>query len=72
VTQPYENHNGGRLRSPLDGYLYIGMARGSGGDRSRWDRTCRVLGKLLRIDVETGNPLTYTIPSPSFHSDRWI
>ncbi len=65
VPQPYANHNGGQLAfSPVDGYLYIGMGDGgSGGDPQNYgQRTDQLLGKMLRIDVETGNPVTYTIP----------
>jgi glucose/arabinose dehydrogenase len=66
VTQPYENHNGGQLAfGPDDGHLYIGMGDGgSGGDPlGNGQNPGVLLGKLLRIDVETGNPPTYTIPA---------
>jgi glucose/arabinose dehydrogenase len=65
VDQPYANHNGGQLAfGPSDGYLYIGMGDGGGGgdpDNNAQNPTS-LLGKLLRIDVETGSPLTYTVP----------
>ncbi len=66
ITQPYANHNGGQLAfGPRDGYLYIGMGDGgSGGDpQNRGQDGTELLGKLLRIDVETGSPATYTIPA---------
>jgi glucose/arabinose dehydrogenase len=66
VTQPYQNHNGGQLAfGPNDGNLYIGMGDGgSGGDpQGNAQNPAVLLGKLLRIDVETGNPITYTIPA---------
>ncbi len=66
VAQPYANHNGGQIAfSPTDGYLYIGMGDGgSGGDPQKLAQNpAELLGKLLRIDVETGQPLTYTIPA---------
>ena len=66
VSQPYPNHNGGQLAfGPNDGYLYIGMGDGgSGGDpENRAQNPAELLGKLLRIDVEAGNPNTYTIPA---------
>ena len=66
VPQPYANHNGGQLAfGPNDGYLYIGMGDGgSGGDpENRAQNPAELLGKLLRINVETGNPNTYTIPA---------
>jgi glucose/arabinose dehydrogenase len=65
VNQPYANHNGGQLAfGPDDGYLYIGMGDGgSAGDpQNRAQDPSSLLGKMLRIDVEGGNPATYTIP----------
>jgi glucose/arabinose dehydrogenase len=62
----YANHNGGQLAfGPLDGHLYLGTGDGGGaGDPSGNAQNPGVLlGKLLRIDVESGNPLTYTVPA---------
>jgi glucose/arabinose dehydrogenase len=66
VAQPYTNHNGGQLAfGPNDGYLYIGMGDGgSAGDpQNRAQNPASLLGKMLRIDVESGDPLTYTVPA---------
>ncbi|MGC8782353.1 MAG: PQQ-dependent sugar dehydrogenase, partial [Anaerolineae bacterium] len=66
VAQPYANHNGGQLAfGPNDGYLYIGMGDGgSAGDpQNRAQNGGELLGKLLRLDVETGAPATYTVPA---------
>ncbi len=62
--QPYGNHNGGGLAFGPDGFLYIGAGDGgSGGDpENRAQNLGDTLGKMLRIDVETGSPLTYTVP----------
>ncbi len=70
IEQPYVNHNGGQLAfSPRDGFLYVGMGDGgSGGDPQNYAQNLnglpgnkKLLGKLLRIDVESGaNP--YTVP----------
>ncbi|MEO8216782.1 MAG: PQQ-dependent sugar dehydrogenase [Acidobacteriota bacterium] len=62
VAQPFPNHNGGQLQFGPDGYLYIGMGDGgSGGDPgNRAQNLGQLLGKLLRIDVDQGNP--YAIP----------
>ena len=51
------NHNGGQLQfSPRDGYLYIGTGDGGGGgDPNRNGQNLNaLLGKILRIDVESG------------------
>jgi glucose/arabinose dehydrogenase len=64
VSQPYANHNGGQLAfGPRDGYLYIGMGDGgSAGDpENRAQNPGSLLGKMLRIDVESG-VVPYAIP----------
>ncbi len=55
ITQPFANHNGGQVRFGPDGYLYIGMGDGgSGGDPlNNGQGRGTLLGKLLRIDVES-------------------
>ena len=55
IVQPYSNHNGGQLRFGPDGYLYIGMGDGgSGGDpENRAQNLAELLGKMLRVDVES-------------------
>ena len=63
VPQPYANHNGGMVAFGPDGYLYIGRGDGgSGGDPgNRAQNPEELLGKILRIDVDSGDP--YGIPS---------
>ena len=63
VTQPYSNHNGGQLLFGPDGYLYISLGDGgSGGDPlNNGQNLSTPLGKILRIDVNQGNP--YSIPT---------
>lgn len=63
IDQPSVMHNGGYLAfGPNDGYLYIGM--GDGGPESdpdnRGQDPSSLLGKILRIDVDSGVP--YSIP----------
>ena len=62
IEQPYTNHNGGTLKFGPDGYLYIGMGDGGSandpGNRAQDRQSYH--GKMLRIDVDNGNP--YAIP----------
>jgi glucose/arabinose dehydrogenase len=62
----FSNHNGGQLAfNPSDGFLYIGTGDGGGGGDpdNRAQNRNDLLGKILRIDVETGSPVTYTVPA---------
>lgn len=63
VRQPYPNHNGGAIVFGPDGYLYLGLGDGgSGGDpQGNGQSTSTLLGKILRIDVDGGDP--YAIPA---------
>ncbi len=58
----YANHNGGMLAFGPDGYLYISMGDGgsSGDPDGNGQDKGSLLGKLLRIDVDSGSP--YGIP----------
>ena len=59
----FGNHNGGELQFGRDGYLYLSVGDGgSGGDPSNNAQNLNtLLGKILRIDVDQGDP--YSIPS---------
>ncbi|MEK7685760.1 MAG: PQQ-dependent sugar dehydrogenase [Verrucomicrobiota bacterium] len=69
IDKPYFNHNGGAVVFGPDGYLYISV--GDGGNANDTGRghslqgngqdTGVLLGKVLRIDVDKGEP--YAIPS---------
>jgi glucose/arabinose dehydrogenase len=61
TEQPFSNHNGGHLAFGPDGYLYIGTGDGGdGGDpQENAENLTKLLGKLLRIDV---NAETYKVP----------
>ncbi|NJN88086.1 MAG: hypothetical protein HC881_19565 [Leptolyngbyaceae cyanobacterium SL_7_1] len=65
INQPFANHNGGNLAFGKDGFLYIGMGDGgSGGDpQNNAQRTDTLLGKILRIDVESAGNAPYAIPT---------
>jgi len=59
---PAQNHNGGMLAFGPDTYLYVGMGDGgSAGDPwGNGQKRDVLLGKLLRLDVDHGEP--YAIP----------
>ncbi len=63
VSQPFSNHNGGLIAFGPDGMLYIGLGDGgSGGDpQGHGQNTSTLLGSLLRIDVDGGDP--YAVPA---------
>jgi glucose/arabinose dehydrogenase len=65
IDQPEMNHNGGQLAFGPDGYLYIGLGDGGGGGdkhgiTGNGQDLGTLLGKILRIDVNNGNP--YAVP----------
>ncbi|HMZ59152.1 MAG TPA: PQQ-dependent sugar dehydrogenase [Leptospiraceae bacterium] len=65
IEQPESNHNGGSILFGKDGFLYIGTGDGGGaGDRhgktGNSQDLSNLLGKILRIDVNSGNP--YSVP----------
>ncbi len=72
VKQPYPNHNGGTMNFGPDGYLYMGLGDGgSGGDPEGNGQSLNtLLGKILRIDVNNGDP--YAIPADNpFGDEIW-
>ena len=67
LAQPFGNHNGGHLAfGPKDGMLYIGF-----GDGGKWgdpygnaQNLNTLLGTILRIDVNSGNPYSIPVDNP--------
>jgi glucose/arabinose dehydrogenase len=70
VEQPHANHNGGHIQFGPDGMLYIGMGDGgSAGDpHNHGQDRSTLLGDLLRIDVDGGDP--YSIPADNPFSSQ--
>lgn len=72
VKQPYPNHNGGTMNFGPDGYLYMGLGDGgSGGDPEGNGQSLNtLLGKILRIDVDSAEP--YAVPADNpFGNEIW-
>jgi len=68
IDKPQANHNSGRIAFGPDGFLYIGVGDGGNGSdvgvghppEGNGQTLTTHLGKVLRIDVDSGNP--YGIP----------
>ena len=86
ITATAINHVGGTIAfNPRDGYLYFALGDGEVGARNepgdpenRAQNPNDLRGKMLRIDTETGNPVTYTIPptnpfvnTPGYRGEIW-
>ena len=66
IPDPFGNHNGGMIEFGNDGLLYIGTGDGGGaGDpQGNAQDPTALLGKMLRIDVDTRDPgREYAIPA---------
>ena len=65
ILQPFANHNGGMIEFGPDGFLYIGMGDGGSANDpgNRAQNINELLGKILRIDIDTPNgPIPYSSP----------
>jgi glucose/arabinose dehydrogenase len=70
--QPFPNHNGGVMVFGSDGYLYIGSGDGGGaGDQfGNAQNTGTMLGKILRVDVDSAEPVAVPPDNP-FGNEVW-
>ena len=72
IDDPFPNHNGGVLAFGPDGLLYAGLGDGgSGGDPfGNAQNTGVLLGKILRLDVDSADP--YAVPADNpFGNEVW-
>lgn len=71
INQPFSNHNGGHLAFGPDGYLYIGTGDGGdGGDPGdRAQDGQELLGKMLRLDVDSASPFAIPPDNPFIEND---
>lgn len=63
IAQARTNHNGGHVVFGPDGYLYLGLGDGGGSgdpDETAQDNQ-RLLGTMIRLDIDGGSP--YAIPA---------
>jgi glucose/arabinose dehydrogenase len=72
IDQPFPNHNGGALIFGPEGYLYAGLGDGgaAGDPRGNGQSLDTLLGKILRLDVDSAQP--YGIPADNpFGNEIW-
>ncbi|MFW6074329.1 MAG: PQQ-dependent sugar dehydrogenase, partial [Chloroflexota bacterium] len=69
LEDQFANHNGGDLAFGPDGYLYYGTGDegGSGDPNQRAQDMQSYFGKMLRLDVDNGDP--YAIPEDNPYVD---
>ncbi len=73
IKQPFPNHKGGMLSFGPDGYLYIGLGDGgSEGDPQLTGQNLNtLLGKILRVNVDQGDPYTIPKDNPFVNGGGW-
>lgn len=67
IDDPAQNHNGGMVAFGPDGMLWVGTGDGGGsGDTYKNGQNKQaLLGKMLRLDVDAGEP--YAVPADNPH-----
>jgi glucose/arabinose dehydrogenase len=77
IDEPHFNHNGGRLAFGPDGYLYIGVGDGGAAHgvgkghspKGNGQDPHNLLGKILRIDIDHGDPYALPPDNPLMDQD---
>ena len=70
VEQPAERHNAGMIMFGPDGLLYLALGDGGNGGSTSQD-TSSLLGSILRLDVDSGDP--YSVPPGNpFGDEIWV
>ncbi|MCE3258387.1 MAG: glucose/sorbosone dehydrogenase [Bacteroidetes bacterium] len=69
IAQPEFNHNGGQLAFGPDGFLYVGLGDGGGagddhGARGNGQNLEKLLGKILRLDIDSQSPFAVPKDNP--------
>lgn len=79
VDQPQFNHNAGQIEFGPDGFLYIPLGDGGGGNDNEEGHTLNlgngqditnILGSILRIDVDGGDPYGIPPDNPFLGNDQ--
>jgi glucose/arabinose dehydrogenase len=82
ITHPLSNHNGGNIGFGPDGYLYVGLGDGGGGNDPDHNaqNPASLLGKMLRLDVSVADsdnegynvpPSNPFIGQPGYLTEIW-
>jgi len=69
VDKPEFNHNAGKILFGSDGYLYIAFGDGGGanddhGTIGNGQNISTLLGKIVRIDIDNGDPYSIPLDNP--------
>src|SRR5437899_6797122 len=78
IDQPFDNHNGGQLAFGPDKFLYIALGDGGseGDPLGNGQNLGTLLGKVLRINVDSGTPYVILpdnpfVGNPSARGEIW-